>query len=112
MRDRKVVMLARRLIHQTGAGHVKWTAAVEENEFLVSFPESSVSISQPEHDRYRFSIYNDMGTRVYSVEPLMEDMSTPVLWGDLRKLYELAQLSALNADEILDDLLVRLGGVS
>ena len=77
---------------------------------MVSFPKSSVSISRRpwEHDRdwiYVFSGHNQLATEIDTLRANPGDN----LHNMLEELFEHARRVALKPDEVLDDLLTRLG---
>ena len=111
MGNEKIVVVAQRVLSQSKEGQLPWAETSDEYKFVVSFPRSSVSISRRpwEHDRdwiYVFSVHNQLATEVDTLRANPGDD----LHNTLEELFESARRSALEPDEVLDDLLTRLGG--
>ena len=121
MADPRTVRIARGLLDQTRKGSVVWIETADENEFKVVYQDYSVSIRRflyNDEDSYKLSIYNERGTEVESLlddddveSPLGGIIATNDLYLILENLYELARLKSTGADEILNKLLERVGGV-
>ena len=113
MSDQKFVEVSRRVLAQSRKGQVTWSETSDVQRFVASFPSSSVSITRRpwEHERdwiYVFSVHNHLGTEVGAIRANPGDD----LHNTLEELFENARRSALEPDEVLDDLLTRLGGDS
>ena len=94
---------------QTDTGRlVNWVETADEYKFSVAYPDYAAAIGR-RHEfgqgyAYRLSIYNERGTEV--------DFLEEAHGGTLQELHELARHRGTNADEILDKLLERVGGIS
>ena len=110
MSNEKIVDVAQKVLSQSKQGQLPWAETSDEYRFVVSFPKSSVSISRRpwEHDRdwiYVFSVHNQLATEVDTLRSNPGDN----LHNMLEELFENARRVALKPDEVLDDLLTRLG---
>lgn len=117
MADPRTVKIAQRLLVQTKESSIGWVATADENEFKLVYGDYAVSIRRVgvDHPHYRLSIYNEMGTEIDSLVALgtrLFEGDDSGKWETLHDLYELARREGTRADEILDNLLVRLGGAS
>ena len=117
MADPRTVKIAQGLLDQTKKGSVGWVETADENEFKLVYDDYPVSIRRVgvDYPYYRLSIYNERGTEVGSLEArggqrLIEGDDNEQ-WKTLHDLYELARHEGTRADQILDKLLERVGGV-
>ena len=120
MADPRTVRIALGLLDQTRKGSVVWVETADENEFKLVYADYSVSIrmfTYNEETSYKFSIYNEGGTEVESI--LDDDyvgslpdigFENEDLYTALASLYEVARLKGTGADDILNELLERVGG--
>ena len=113
MATEKMITVAEKLLEQSQKGGVAWAATADERTFSVSFPESSVSISVPVRNRgvfgpqefYRLAVHNETGSEADALEVDLDHTS----FNTLKQLFGSARRKALHTDEVLDDLLSRLG---
>ncbi|MGB6482805.1 MAG: hypothetical protein WBE86_04890 [Candidatus Acidiferrales bacterium] len=99
------------LIERTTAGSVTWTPTAEENEFITSLANNTVSIKKVHDPRSEepdmmFAICDEDGREVLS--SLNGGGMQGVTYNVLTVLHELARRSALNIDKTLDKIIKSL----
>jgi hypothetical protein len=114
------MQLAERLLAKTVKGELDWQRTENEDAYQVSLGDASVRIVENDYPGLQGYAYE---VRVYNAEGVVVDSFTdrslsqlgenPKSSGDwslvLTELYALARRFALRTDEVLDDLLGRLG---
>ena len=110
----KMSTILQGLISLTEEGKLKWRTSIRKNAFLTAVDTTAVSIKELDEftERYRLEILNDdIGKTTVAVETdntfgtiPQKSLATPEQSHDLRRLYELARLSALDPDPTLDKL--------
>ena len=119
MNEEKLLDIASKLLERSQAGDIAWSETADTNTYSAAFPEYSVTILILDYktfkhpNNYAFSVYNDKGMQVESIETSLErhieesELSSGA-WQTLSRLYDIARSQALKSNEILDDLLTRL----
>jgi hypothetical protein len=113
----RMTKLAGQLLERTSEGQISWGETDNEDEFIYSGVNNSVTIrrldKQTVKGRYVLSVRNWRGTLVESLQSdLIEGdfISTPAKWNTaLSNLYEEARRNALDVEKVLDDLISELG---
>jgi hypothetical protein len=115
---RRLIDIAELLLNQTTAGAIQWRTTDEDRTFLYSFSRGSITIRRffdqtSEATGYALSVLNNHGTEVEELQQEWEQIPGPkggtqIVEADhndtLRQLWATARRSALDIDELLDDL--------
>ena len=102
--DEKLASLVDILLEKTREGKVSWEATVRENTFIAAFGRYGVAISS---ERFGFVLmFSDESGN--EIETKIENAVNSPDNGNLEELFTLAQRSAYNAEESLDNLLREL----
>jgi hypothetical protein len=121
-------------VDQTKTCSIGWVETADENEYKLVYDDYAVSIrrigvdyphyrlsiyndvgTEIDYPHYRLSIYNDVGTEIDSLEAHrggLIEADDSEHFKSLQELYELARHEGTRADQILDNLVERVGGAS
>ena len=120
MADPKIYKLILNLYDKTKNGEVKWARSIDK-EFITSFRDYSVGVSQAKYTRYTgrnlrdsnviLKIYDAGGEEIESTASTDFDTDSGALnaYDMLDYIYENARRMALGVDTALDTLLMELG---
>ena len=117
MADPRTVKITLGLVDQTKTCSIGWVETADENEYKLVYDDYAVSIRRigVDYPHYRLSIYNDVGTEIDSLEAHrggLFEADDSEHFKSLQELYELARHEGTRADQILDNLVERVGGAS
>jgi hypothetical protein len=117
MADPRTVKITLGLVDQTKTCSIGWFETADENEYKLVYDDYAVSIRRigVDYPHYRLSIYNDVGTEIDSLEAHrggLIEADDSEHFKSLQELYELARHEGTRADQILDNLVERVGGAS
>lgn len=113
----RMTKIAGQLLRRTLNGLISWGETDNENEFIYSGTNTSVTIRRRNTrdivGRYVLTVMNWRGTVVDTLESAKKDLGIveqPEEWNAiLYDLYEAARRSALTIETVLDELLTELG---
>jgi hypothetical protein len=108
--EEKLISLAGKLLQRTERKEVSWEESVEEDTFVTSFSQYSVSIRKVSsqayaEDAYKLSLIDENGKTLEALELEADHGKSHRLLGSL---YQTVRRHALGVEEALDNLLKSL----
>jgi hypothetical protein len=110
--ENKLLKLLQQIEQKSSAGELTWELTAKKNSFQVSFPSFSIEVTQY-NDIYELRIINSEGQVVDSVDSYYDggtiDSASYKAKKSLETIWREARRKAMDADQVLDDILATLG---